>query len=144
MLLVTGIDGLVHALDAWTGNILWSIGLGNPLVTSKLHSFESTTIPTSFNSIYYYYYYYVYIIIVSTHVSNFRNIIPGLDGSIYLSYENALYRLPITTQQIIASTNYIINGINSESDQILSGDKDTIIFALNIVLFYIYIFFYFI
>lgn len=128
MLLATGIDGSVHALDAWTGNLLWSIGLGNPLVTSKLHSFESTTIPTSFNSIF-----IIHIIIVSTHVSNFRNIIPGLDGSIYLSYENALYRLPITTQQIIASTNYIINGINSESDQILSGDKDTIIFALNIV-----------
>lgn len=134
MLLATGIDGSVHALDAWTGNLLWSIGLGNPLVTSKLHSFESTTIPTSFNSIF-----IIHIIIVSTHVSNFRNIIPGLDGSIYLSYENALYRLPITTQQIIASTNYIINGINSESDQILSGDKDTIIFALNIV--YIYYFY---
>lgn len=132
MLLATGIDGSVHALDAWTGNLLWSIGLGNPLVTSKLHSFESTTIPTSFNSIF-----IIHIIIVSTHVSNFRNIIPGLDGSIYLSYENALYRLPITTQQIIASTNYIINGINSESDQILSGDKDTIIFALNIVYIYI-------
>lgn len=131
MLLATGIDGSVHALDAWTGNLLWSIGLGNPLVTSKLHSFESTTIPTSFNSIF-----IIHIIIVSTHVSNFRNIIPGLDGSIYLSYENALYRLPITTQQIIASTNYIINGINSESDQILSGDKDTIIFALNIVYIY--------
>lgn len=124
VVLTTDIDSCVHAIDAWNGKLLWSIKLGKPIVTSKIHVSNANPNENDLRSIFILY-------LVTSKINKFRNIIPGLDGSIYLSYQDALYRLPVTTQQIISSTNYIISGIEDENDQILYGDKETIIFAVS-------------